>query len=195
MCNFVVSAVPTPDQVRVSYLSRQNGVSLHFNTPAFRRPMHYVFALFVRPSDPPFEAQNRFFPPIHFSVGPSAQAWPFVWTSVWRGFRAFPGKHIQRNGLQFRMLMYPDELQSWLGFVYGLFIFLFLHYFDLVKWVKFGVSRHFIETAKKAWLLWIIPNKHLLIDSLFQIKSFHFRRNISKYHLINTSHIVSVSMC
>ena len=59
--------------------------------PAFRRERHYVFGLSIRPS------VRSLFPPVHGSVGPSDQLWPFCGMSVrpsvcppvWRGLRAF----------------------------------------------------------------------------------------------------------
>ena len=73
------------------------------------------FGLSVRPSKP--------LPPVHKSVGPSDQPWPFFGLSV-RPER-FPG--ISRR------------------------FFYFWRYFDLVKRIKFGVSRHFPEDTWR-WL-------------------------------------------
>ena len=55
------------------------------------------------------------------------------------------------NGLKFCMLMYLDHLQNWLVLGHGLLTFVIWHYFDLVKRVKFGVSRHFLENAWREW--------------------------------------------
>ena len=79
---------------------RQHFLSvLFFYASAFRRRRHYVFGLSVRPS----EAWNTLFWPVHGSVGPPDQPWPFysmsvrpsVRPSVWRGFRAFAGEHME----------------------------------------------------------------------------------------------------
>ena len=45
------------------------------------------------------------------------------------------------------MLLYPDHIQNWIDYGYGLVIFVinFSAIFDLVKRVKFGVSRHFLK--------------------------------------------------
>ena len=51
------------------------------------------------PSVRPSEAWNILFPPIHESVGPPEQRWPFysmsVRPSVRGGFRAFAGEHME----------------------------------------------------------------------------------------------------
>ena len=49
-----------------------------FYASAFRRRRHYVFGLSVRPS----EAWNTLFWPVHGSVGPPDQPWPFYGMSV-----------------------------------------------------------------------------------------------------------------
>ena len=41
------------------------------------------------------------------------------------GLRAFPGER-RGNGLKYGMLLYPDNLQNWLYYGYGLVIFLIL---------------------------------------------------------------------
>ena len=66
----------------------------------------------------------------------------------------FPGisrRTHEGNGLQFCMLVYPGNLQSWLDYSHGLLIFLFWRYFDLVKRVKFAISMHFPENAWRDW--------------------------------------------
>ena len=65
---------------------------------AFRRRRHYVFRLSVRPSVGPSEAWNALFPPVHWSVGPSDQPWPFCCMSVRPSvgsFRAFAGERME----------------------------------------------------------------------------------------------------
>ena len=49
------------------------------------------------------------------------------------------------------MLLYPDHLQNWLDYGYDLVIFLILVLFDLVKLIKFDVSRHFLENPFSKW--------------------------------------------
>ena len=135
----------------------------------------------------PSEAWNTLFWPVHGSVGPPDQPWPFysmsvrpsirssVCRSVRRGFRAFAGERMEEmawnvsrwcilttfrtvhghgllifvilalfwlsemgqiwgfraiswrthggNGLKYCMLLYPDHLQNWLDYGYGLVIF------------------------------------------------------------------------
>ena len=49
--------------------------------------------------------------------------------------------------------MYLDHLQNCVVLGHGLLIFLFWHYFDLVKRVKFGVSGHF---GRALWIFLIM---------------------------------------
>ena len=65
------------------------------------------------PSVRPSEARNSLFPPVHGSLGPSDQPWPFYGMSV-------------RPSGRFCMLMYRDHLQTWSDYGHGLFIFLLL---------------------------------------------------------------------
>ena len=66
--------------------------------------------------------------------------------SVRRDFRAFAGECMEGiNGLKFGMLMYLGHLQNWLVYGHSLLIFLILVLFWLMKRVKFGVSRHFLD--------------------------------------------------
>ena len=71
----------------------------YFYASAFRRRRHYVFGLSVRMSVRPSEAWNTLFWPVHGSVGPPEQPWPFygmsVRPSVRRGFRAFAGEYME----------------------------------------------------------------------------------------------------
>ena len=69
------------------------------------------------PSVRPSEARNTLFPPVHGSVGPSDQPWPFYGMSVRLSVRPerFPGicrKTHGGNGLKYCMLMYLDHLQN-----------------------------------------------------------------------------------
>ena len=73
------------------------------------------------------EAWNALFPPVHGSVGPSDQPWPFRGMSV-RPER-FPGicrRTHGGNGLKFCMLVYLGHLQNGLDYGLGLLIFLLL---------------------------------------------------------------------
>ena len=45
------------------------------------------------------------------------------------------------------MLLYPDHLQKWLDYVYGLVIFLIL----VLIWLSEMVSRHFLENPLRKW--------------------------------------------
>ena len=84
------------------------------------------------PSVHPSEAWNTLFWPVHGSVCPSDQPWPFTDMSVCRSVcpsvrpERFPGicrKTHGGNGLKFYMQMYLDRLQNWLVYGHGLLIF------------------------------------------------------------------------
>ena len=86
----------------------------------------------VRPS----EAWNTLFWPVHGSVGPPDQPWPFYSMSVRLSVRPgrFPGicrRTHGGNGLKFFMLMYLYHLQKWLVHGHGLLLFLILALFWL----------------------------------------------------------------
>ena len=88
------------------------------------------------PSVRPSEAWNTLFWPVHGSVGPSDQPWPFCGMSVPPSVRPerFPGicrRTHGGNGLKFYMLMYLDHLQNWLVYGHSLLIFLILALFWL----------------------------------------------------------------
>ena len=48
-------------------------------------------------------------------------------------FKVSQAKKLEWNGLKFDIRMYPDQLQNWLDFHHGLFIFLILVAFNLAK--------------------------------------------------------------
>ena len=80
------------------------------------------------PSVHPSEAWNIFFPPVHWSVGPSDQFWPFCDMSVRLSVRLerCPGICRRKHGgndLKLCMLMYIDHLPNWLVYGHGLLIF------------------------------------------------------------------------
>ena len=81
------------------------------------------------PSVRPSEAWNTLFWPVHGSVGPPDQPWPFYGMSVRPSVRPerFPGICRRTHGgndLKFYMLMYLDHLQNWLVYGHSLLIFL-----------------------------------------------------------------------
>ena len=83
------------------------------------------------PSVRPSEAWNNLFSPVHGSVGPSDQPWPFCGMSVCPSVRPERFPDICRrthggNGLKFCMLMYLGHLQNWLDYGHGVLIFLLL---------------------------------------------------------------------
>ena len=74
------------------------------------------------------EAWNTLLWPVHGSVGPPDQPWPFYGMSVRPSVRPerFPGicwRAHRGNGLKFYMLMCLDHLQNWLVYGHSLFIF------------------------------------------------------------------------
>ena len=100
---------------RVWYIYNHVVLKLAFDASAFRRQRHYVFGFSVRPSVRPSEARNTVFPPVHGSVGPSDQTWPFFGMSVRPSVppsvrpERFPDicwRTLGGNGLKFYMLMY-----------------------------------------------------------------------------------------
>ena len=99
---------------------------------------HFVFSgcpsvrQYVRPSVHPSEGWNTLFWPVHGSVGPPDQLWPFYGMSVRPSVcpsvrpERFPGMCRRTHGgnsLKFYMLIYLDHLQNWLVYGHGLFIF------------------------------------------------------------------------
>ena len=85
----------------------------------------------VCPSVRPSEAWNDIFWPVHGSVGPSDQPWPFCGMPVRPSVRPERFLGICRrthewNGLKFCVLMYLGHLRNWLGYGHGLLIFLLL---------------------------------------------------------------------
>ena len=80
------------------------------------------------PSVRPSEAWNTLFPPVHGSIGPSNQRWPFCGISVCQSVRPERFPDICRrthggNGLKYCMLMYLGHLQNWLVYGHGLLNF------------------------------------------------------------------------
>ena len=101
--------------------------SYNFYASAFRRRRHYVFELSVCLSVRPSEAWNTLFWPVHGSVGPPDQPWPFYGMSVRpERFPVICQRTHGGNGLKFYMLMYLDHLQNCLVYGHGLLIFLIL---------------------------------------------------------------------
>ena len=92
------------------------------------------------PSVRPPKAWNTLIWPVHGSVGPPDQPWPFYGMSVCPSVRLsvllerFPGicgRTHEGNGLTFYMLMHLDHLQNWLVYDHSLMIFLILALFWL----------------------------------------------------------------
>ena len=106
----------------------------------------------VCPSVHPSVACNTLFPPVHGSVFPSEQPWPFsgmsVHPSVWRDFWALARKCIEGIAWDLACWCILATFRTNKTMVTVCWFLKFWHYFDLVKWVKFGVSRHF---PKNEW--------------------------------------------
>ena len=102
------------------------------------------------PSVRPSEAWNTLFPPVHESVGPSDQPWPFCGISVRLSVRPSRGvsghlpENTWGNGLKIYMLMYLDHSQNRLVYGHGLLIFLILALFWLSETGQIGGFRAFL---------------------------------------------------
>ena len=68
----IYSALGGDERQKIYFTARQ-----HFYAPAFRHRRHYVLGLSVCPFVRLLEAWNTLFSPVHGSVGPSDQLWPF----------------------------------------------------------------------------------------------------------------------
>ena len=136
---------------------------------AFRRRRHYVFGLSVRPSGHPSEAWNTLFWPVHGSVGPPDQPWPFYGMSVRPSVcpsvrpERFPGicrRTPGGNGLKFYMLMYLDHHQNWLVYGLGLLLILILALFWLSEmgqiWGFRAFPRECVEEMAWNFARWCI---------------------------------------
>ena len=67
------------------------------------------------------------------------------------GVSVISWRTLSGNGLIYCMLMYLEHLKNWLVYGHSLLIFLIWAFFYLVKWVKFGVSGHFMENPFRKW--------------------------------------------
>ena len=114
------------------------------------------------PSVRPSEAWNTLFWPVHGSVGPPDQPWPFYGMSVRPSVcpsvrpERFPGicrRTHGGNGLKFYMLMYLGHLQNWLVYGHSLLIFLILALFWLSETGQIWGFRLFPRERKEgmAW--------------------------------------------
>ena len=111
-----------------------------------------------------------------------------VFSSFWRRFNlviklkfVVSGLTHGENGLKLDMLMYLEQLQNCLDFGLGLFIFLVLWHFDLVKQVNFEVSGHFLETAweelPEIWhadVSWPWPPSQLIVFRSWSLEFLYF---------------------
>ena len=114
--------------------------------PSIHLPMH--------PDVHPSEAWNIIFSLVHGSVGLSDQPWPFfspsiclsVRPSIQRGFLEISWRMHGGNGLKFSWCILATFTTDWIMIMVCRFSS-FWHHFDLVKQLKFGVSRHFPEIS------------------------------------------------
>ena len=138
------------EQFAPAHLFNTCDVGIFYYASAFRRRRHYVFRVVCRS-----EAWNNLFSPVHGSVGPSDQPWLFygmsVRPSVWRGFWAFAGEHIGGMVWNFACWCILGTFRTDYIMVMVCWFSSFWHHFDLVKWVKFGVSMHFPENTWSEW--------------------------------------------
>ena len=89
-----------------------------FNASTFRHWKHYVFSLSVHLSFHPF-----ILPPIWLTITQMTDQPTFHQSVSPERFQHIFWRMYGRSNLKFGMLMYPDHLQKWLDFVYGLLIF------------------------------------------------------------------------
>ena len=67
------------------------------------------------------------------------------------GFWAFPGECMERIAWNFACWCILTTFRTGNIFVMVCWFSSFWHHFNLVKWVKFGVSRHFPDSAWREW--------------------------------------------
>ena len=101
------------------------------------------------PSVHPSEARNTLFPPVYGSVGPSDQP------SIRRPSGEVSGHFPETAWREWPEILLADVswppsdlIRSWSRVCW---LSSFWPHFDLVKWVKFGVSGHFPENAWSEW--------------------------------------------
>ena len=73
------------------------------------------------------------------------------WNGSNWGFQAFPGKCIEGMAYNFACWCILTTCRTNYIMVMVCWFYKFWRYFDLVKWVKFGYSGHFLEAAWKEW--------------------------------------------
>ena len=122
--------------------------------------MHYVFGLSVRPSVRPKPEINSFHlymgPLVHPTnrdrFAPCTSVRPSVRPSVRRGYRVFAGEPMEGMVWNVACWCILGIFRELIGLWSWSVDFLpFWRHFDLVKWVKFGVSGHFPENAWWEW--------------------------------------------
>ena len=122
------------------------GVSGHFLENAWREWPEILHADVSWPPSELISSRSRSVDFCHFGT-------ILTWWN--RSNLVFPGISWRThwgNGLKYGVLLYPDHLQNWLDYGYGLVIYSnFGAILILVKRVKFGVSRHFLENPLRKW--------------------------------------------
>ena len=93
---------------------------------------------------------------VHGSVGPYDHLWPFFCLSVYpsicpKRFLSIFWRTQGGNGLKCCFLMYPNNLQHWLGCCHGLLIFPIMALFWLSEMGDIWGFRHFLNNAWKEW--------------------------------------------
>ena len=79
-----------------------------------------------------------------------AQVWLSETGQIW-GCQAFPGERMEGMGWNSACWCILTTFRTGQFMVTVWWFFIFWHYFDLVKRVKFGVSGHFLENAWREW--------------------------------------------
>ena len=92
-----------------------------------------------------------------------------LWNGSNLGFPGISWRMHGGNGLKYGMLLYPDHIQNWLDYGYGLVIFLFLVLFWLGERVKFGVFRHFVKNPLRKWPEILLADVSWLLSELIRL--------------------------
>ena len=145
---------------------------------AFRRHRHYVFGLSVRPSvRPSARSPNNPLSTctlVHWSVRPTVTVFQPVRPSVRLGFGHFLG-NAWRITLKICMLMYPDQLQSWLDFDRAMLLLLIMMLLCFSEMVIFGVSGY----ALSGECLGVNVERRHISDALRRVLSSSLMKHIS----------------
>ena len=76
--------------------------------------------------------------------------WLSETSQIW-GFRTFLGERMEEMAWNFACWCILTTFKTDQFWIKVRWFLKFWHYFDLVKWVRFGVSGHFLENALREW--------------------------------------------